>query len=413
MKKFMKWMNEKFGPALAKVTDNVYIASISDGMMLVVPLILIGAFVYITVILRGYIPAIPDLTAIQNYSFGLFGILAAFGIAYRFMERKNCHESKVAAGLMAVGIYFMATMPIFDESGLMVLDFSRMGASGIFVSVVMGLFTGTVMSFFEEKQFFSKGGTFPQFITNWFDVMAAAVVIYLPVWIFTTALQIDVYAVIASWFDPLSTLGQSYLGFVLITGISIFLYSFGLSAWTLFAIMNPIMLAGTAENVELAAKGMAAVNINTWETGIAWVWLGGMGMTFMLNMLFLRSKSKRLKTLGRATLLPTIMNINEPIVFGAPIAWNPILMIPFIICGFLVPAIVYPVLQGGLVTIPSQPFQLWFLPIGITTYIVNQDWRGLVLLAVLLAITGAIYYPFFKIYEKQLVGKEEQKIKED
>ena len=406
MKNFMKWMNEKFGPAITKVTDNVYLASISDGMMLVVPLILVGAFVMIAVILKGYIPAIPDFTAIQNYSFGLFGLLAAFGIAYRFMERKNCHDSKVPAGLMAVGIYFMASVPTFNADGLMVLDFSRMGASGIFTAVILGLFTGTVMAFFEQKQFFSKGGAFPQFITNWFDVMVAAVVIYVPVWFLTDVLKLDVYAAIASLFAPLSALGQSYGGFILITGLSIFLYAFGLSAWVLYPIMYPIMIAGIGENADLVAKGLAAVNIHTMETGIAWVYLGGMGMTFMLNMFFLISKSKRLKALGRATLVPTIMNINEPIVFGAPVAWNPLLMIPFIVNGFLIPAIVYPVLKAGLVAIPTQPFQLWFLPIGFTTYIINQDVRGLVLLVILLAITGAVYYPFFKVYEKQLVEKE-------
>lgn len=36
----------------------------------------------------------------------------------------------------------------------------------------------------------------------------------------------------------------------------------------------------------------------------------------------LRSRSNRLKAMGRATLIPSIFNINEPVVFGV-IAWNP------------------------------------------------------------------------------------------
>ena len=406
MEKFMKWMNEKFGPALAKVTDHILIASINDGLMLALPLLLVGTFAMIADILRSYIPGIPSLATIQNYSFGLYGLLAAFGIAYKFMERKNTHESKVAAGLMAIGTYFMLVLPTLNEDWMMVLDPSRLGASGIFIAVFVGLLSGAIMSFFEKKQFFSKGGVFPQFVTVWFDVMAAASVLYIPLWIATDLLKWDVFSVITGVFAPLATLGQSFWGFVLLYGFGIFIYAFGLSAWALYPLTNPIALAGIAENSELVTQGLAAVNINTWEVATAWLFLGGMGMTFMLNMFFLASKAKKLKALGRATLLPTIMNINEPIVFGAPIAWNPILMIPFIINGFLIPAIVYLVLQMGLVTIPSQVFGLWFLPIGVTTYMVNQDWKGLVLLAVVLAVSGLIYYPFFRVYESQVIKKE-------
>jgi len=305
-----------------------------------------------------------------------------------------------------MGVYFMTVNATYNEVGLMVLDFSRFSASGIFTSVVLGLFAGIVMAFFEKKQFFSKGGVLPQFVTNWIDVMVSAFIVYIPIFILTSVVHLDIYAAIANLFSPLEVLGQSYAGFVLIVGISIFLYAFGLSAWTLVGIWYPIMLTGIAENSQLVAQGLPAVNINTMEAGMAWVFLGGMGATFMLNIFFLFSKSKRLKSFGKAILVPTIMNINEPMVFGAPIAWNPILMIPFIINGFLLPAIVYPILRSGIITIPAQPNQLWFLPIGVSTYMVSQDWKGLILLVVTLAISGLVYYPFFKVYEKQCVDKE-------
>jgi PTS system cellobiose-specific IIC component len=100
------------------------------------------------------------------------------------------------------------------------------------------------------------------------------------------------------------------------------------------------------------------------------------------------------------------MNINEPLVFGVPIAFNPLLMIPFIINGFLIPLIVYPVLNSGLVNIPAQPFQVWFAPVGVTSFLVTNDWRSLPFLAILLAITWFVYWPFFKAYEKEEVARE-------
>lgn len=128
-------------------------------------------------------------------------------------------------------------------------------------------------------------------------------------------------------------------------------------------------------------------------------------MPLVIMMLFW-AKSSHLKAIGKITIAPAIFNINEPVVFGAPIAFNPILMIPMWLNGLLIPAITYIVLNMGMVTIPSQVMQMWYIPVGISTYLVNFDWRGLILLAVNLAVSFLIWYPFFKVYDMQEVGKE-------
>src|SRR5699024_6418859 len=95
-----------------------------------------------------------------------------------------------------------------------------------------------------------------------------------------------------------------------------------------------------------------------------------------------------------------------PVIFGSPIAFNPILMIPMWLNGIIMPAITYLVLQLGVVTIPSDVLQLWYLPIGVSTYLVNTDLRGLILLAVLLVVSFIIWYPFFKVYDNQRIQEE-------
>ncbi|WP_264471693.1 PTS transporter subunit EIIC, partial [Thomasclavelia ramosa] len=63
----------------------------------------------------------------------------------------------------------------------------------------------------------------------------------------------------------------------------------------------------------------------------AYIIFGGMGVTLPLAVYFLRSKSKRLKLLGKVYIGPTLLNINEPIMYGN-VVWNPILMIPSWLC---------------------------------------------------------------------------------
>ena len=376
--------------------------------MLAIPSILVGTFAMIATLLKQYLPWVPDLTPIQNFSFGLMGLLAVFGIAYRYVELKNTAGPKVEAGFLAIGAYLMLSRAMFNyDTYNFELSLDRLGAAGIFLSVVVGLFTGVVVAFFASKNIFNRKGVLPPFLVNWFNAMVSGFIVLIVSWVLIYPLNIDVYALISNLFAPLMDLGQSYAGFVLLTGISILLYAFGLSAWTLWSIIGPITLAGIAENANNVAQGLPATNINTQEANMAFIWLGGMGMTLMLNFMMLGSKSRRLKALGRTALLPSILNINEPLVFGIPIAWNPILMIPFIVLGFLVPAIVYPILNAGIVNIPSQVFQVWFAPVGISTFLVTQDWKSLVLLALLLALTWFMYLPFFKAYEKQVISQEE------
>lgn len=98
-------------------------------------------------------------------------------------------------------------------------------------------------------------------------------------------------------------------------------------------------------------------------------------------------------------------------IYGAPIAFNPILMIPMWINGIITPIIVYLALDLGFAQIPSKVFQLWYTPIGISTYLMS-GFNGLILLAVVLAIIFAVWYPFYKIYDAQELKKEQEEAKQ-
>ena len=134
--------------------------------------------------------------------------------------------------------------------------------------------------------------------------------------------------------------------------------------------------------------------------------MGGLGCTMPLNILMLKSKLKKIKAVGAASILPSLFNINEPVMYGAPIVWNPIMMIPYLLVSFIVPSLTYIVLKIGFVSIPSRLFQMNYLPQPIATFLTNNDIRGVILWIVLFCITYLIYMPFFKAYEAQELNKE-------
>ena len=40
------------------------------------------------------------------------------------------------------------------------------------------------------------------------------------------------------------------------------------------------------------------------------------------------AKSKQMKSISKLSLIPGVFNINEPVIFGLPIVFNPLMLIP-------------------------------------------------------------------------------------
>ena len=128
---------------------------------------------------------------------------------------------------------------------------------------------------------------------------------------------------------------------------------------------------------------------------------------FAKEELLAKSKSVKLKALGRACLGPAIFNINEPVIFGC-VAWNPIMMLPMWIIGAVIPAITWIACKViAFAPIPRIQFDLWYCPYPISTFISTQgSIGGIILVVITFLVAGAIWYPFFKAYEKQCLEEE-------
>ena len=111
--------------------------------------------------------------------------------------------------------------------------------------------------------------------------------------------------------------------------------------------------------------------------------------------------------LGRASIGPAIFNINEPIIFGMLVVYNPILAIPFILAPILTASIAFLAVDYGLVAkaIAQTP---WPSPVGIGAMMgAGGDWKAAVLAIVCALVAFLIWFPFIKVYDAKLV-KEEQ-----
>jgi PTS system cellobiose-specific IIC component len=124
------------------------------------------------------------------------------------------------------------------------------------------------------------------------------------------------------------------------------------------------------------------------------------------------SKSKELSSLGKACLVPGIFNINEPVIFGC-IAWNPYLMLPMWLQGLVIPLLTYFFTKViAFAPIPHVQFELWYCPYPISTILSTASQgagaviRALIFLAISVAVSSCIWYPFFKAYEAKTLDEE-------
>jgi len=409
MDKIMAFMTDSFSPKVNKITKNPWISSIQDSVMTLLPLILVGSVITIFSLFNGLFPWLPDFSLINTFTFGLLGLFVSFLIPYFIMEKKKLDNKKLVAGATGLALYLILLSPVILEDGHIQFILDRFGATGMFLSLIVGLFVGFVLVLFSRFSFFSEETSIPDFIVVWFDSLIPIILIMISGWLIAIQGNIDFFDVVLSIFKPLSSILQSYPGFILVSFITAFLYTFGISAWVFMPVIYPVFLSGIAENAQVVASGGEPTNIAVMETLYAFISLGGVGTTLSLALIiFFFSKSMRMKAIGKATIVPSIFNINEPLMFGAPIVFNPFLMIPMWITAFVIPSITYWVLKLGWVSIPSKTFLLWYMPAPISSYLATQDWRAVILAIVLLVISFIIYFPFFKAYDMQEKKKEQE-----
>ncbi len=409
MNKFMNYVEQHVAPLIRKIGQNIWISATQEAILAAVPATLVGSVATLISVFRGFgLSFLPDLSMLSSFSFGLFGLFLAYQLPCIIMEKKRHRKVARQAGLAGLGLFLLLVYPSFNEDGNLVLTTANLGAGGMLNALVSGYITAIVFNIFVNHSFFKEDSALPSFIITWFDSIIPWTLCLLFGILLTFTLEFDLIEAIRALLLPISTFSQSFGGFILVVTLILFMYSFGISAWIIFPLLSLIWMEGQNANLALVAQGLPPTNVHTYEV-FQMCFIGGQGATLALClfMTFL-AKSKRVKTVGRAALIPSIFNINEPIVYGAPVAFNPTLMIPFWFAGLANCIIVWIAFSSGLCTVPVEPFRMT-MPSLLYAPLALKSISGLILHLVCFTATAVIYYPFFKVYDKQCCEQDESK----
>ncbi len=123
------------------------------------------------------------------------------------------------------------------------------------------------------------------------------------------------------------------------------------------------------------------------------------------DRLFSRNRASR--SLGIAAAFPMIFNINEMMVFGLPIIFNPVMLIPFITVPLSCYMISYLAVSAGLVPVVTGDVA-WTTPILIGGYYATGSFAGCALQLCNVAVGVLIYTPFVRLMDQAASRKSRQ-----
>lgn len=418
MNKLINWLETEFAPRMNKINHNIWVVTLKDSIMQILPFILLGSLFCVGAVIEDFVKLPFSFWTPFGWTMGMISVLVAYLIPFNFCEKKRLRKQRIIASGTGLILFFISITPAIIAEGEAGFGSSAFGAGGMFCAMVTGLITCFVFNLFSKFTFFKEDSQLPDFVRQWFDALLPVGIVILGGFFLVQVAGVDLYAIVTSIFLPLQNVLNTWYGFILSGFIYCFIYSMGISSWVLTPATQPVKLTTIAANLALVATGTAtAANLGMYTETLmytCYMWIGGIGATFPLVLLLIKSKSTKLKALGRACLGPAIFNINEPVVFGC-IAWNPLLMLPMWIIGIVIPAITWIACKViAFAPIPKIQFELWYCPYPISTFISSQGSLFAVLFAIItFIVAGLIWYPFFKAYEKQCVDEEISVIKSE
>lgn len=414
MKRMMNWLENSFAPKLQKIAGMIWVVVIKDSLMQALPILLAGSIFSVGTILNNYIDWLPSFWVPYGWTMSKISLLVAFLIPFNYCEKKRYRKQRILAGATGLLLFMICCEPQILTGGAVGQGQTIYGPAGMFVAIFTGIITGLVFGLFAKFSFFKEDSVIPDFVKQWFDSLLPVMILMVAGWLVVLVGNIDIAAIVSGIFMPLQGIINTWYGFILICFLMCFIYSMGISTWILTPVTSPVSMATTAANLELVAAGTAtAATLGLFTqtaTFCCYLWIGGVGATLSLAILMCFCKSNEIKSLGRACVVPSIVNINEPIVFGA-IAWNPLLMIPMWIQGIVLPALTWIFTKViPVVPIPQVQFELWYCPYPICTFIASSGSVLAVLFTLIsFVLSGLIWLPFLKVYDKQKVAEESGK----
>ncbi len=408
------------------------IVALKDGFILTIPATLAGSlFLLIANFpIDGYNEFMTSvlgsgwadpLNQVAGATYDILAILVVLGLSYKFatMEGVDGISCSILALVSFLIVTSSTTTSASGEVVTGIIPKTWVGGNGIITAIIMGLLTSYIFCFFIKRKIIIKmPDSVPDGVSRAFAALLPGfVVFFLSAVVYTVCRAFGgltftelVFAVIQT---PLQAFSGSLPGGIFLVILIGLLFWCGIHGPNIVGgVMTPIWTAAALSNQSILNSGETLVvgenaEILTIQVFDVFIKLGGCGITLgLLIAALLSAKSAQMKSITRLSIVPGIFNINEPVIFGLPIAFNAYFLVPFLVVPVVALMICYFSIVSGFLP-PFNGVQVpWTTPPIISGFLL-AGWKGIVVQIAILITSIVLYFPFVKKHD-HICRKQEE-----
>ena len=360
----IRFVEQKLGPIAGKLGSQRHISALRDGFLVAMPFIIVGSFILIfanppfaadttNAFGRLWLDFVAQHRATivmpWTMSMGIMSLFITMGVAYSLA--KSYKMDPIGASALSVMTFLLVAAP---EKGW-ALPLNHFGGTGIFTALLAAYYSVELTRFLKERNITIRmPEQVPPAIAASFALLIPVLAIFLTAYpvslLLQSSLGMQIPEAVMMLFSPLVSASNSLpaiIGALLLCQLLWFAGIHG--ANIVVGILSPIFLANIAANATAYAAGEPLPNLFTQAFWDFYIFIGGAGATLALVILMCFSKATHLRSVGRMSALPGLFQINEPVMFGAPVVMNPTLFVPFVLAPVVNAVIAYVTVSTGFV----------------------------------------------------------------
>ncbi len=396
-----RFVENYISPVAGRISSQRHVMAIRDGFISAMPFMIVGSFLLVF----AYPPFSPDTTwgfarawldlakefegrilTPFDMTMGIMSIYICAAISYNLGKHyEKAHQlDPFMCAMLSIMAFLLIAAPKTNGS----LPVDSLGGTGIFTAILVAIYCVEMMRFLKAHNIGIRlPDQVPPMIKNSFDLLIPQAIMAI--------------------FKPLVSAADSLPAILLAVLIGHLLWFAGIhGAAIVSGMLQMFWLTNLGMNQQALAQGAPLPHIFMEAFWTFFIVVGGSGATMGLVFCYLRSRSAHLRSIGRLSVVPSLFNINEPVIFGTPIVMNPVFFIPFLLAPMVNAVIAWAAMKLDLISrvISVVP---WTAPAPIGgAWALGWDFRAAILVVILACVSAIIYFPFFKVYEKQLLAQE-------
>lgn len=407
----------KLNRGVTAFSNNVYVKTIANGMARLLPITIVGSILTLiaSIPIEGYTQFLSDHGIAPFLSLGdtmTNGLISIYLVAALSSElARNFKQSQINAIAISLLAFFIVTpITLFDVEGSSVKAFTLtyLGSRGMFVGMISAIVATRLYVLLLQKGVKIKmPAAVPPVISSSFESLISFIVVAISFIGINVAFSFTSYRDIHSFIytvlqQPLEGASSSLATMLVICFLGEVFWWFGIHGSNVTsAITATLYMPLAIANTQALASGESLPFIlNSYFLNI---YKGPRHLALACLLIFL-VRSKQLKAVGKVSIIPSFFGISEPMKFGIPMVFQPLIFLPMALAPVVCISIAYFATVIGF--LPRVAVDLpWSMPPFISGFIAG-GFAGIMVQIVQFLSVIALYVPFLRLLDKQKLAEE-------